>query len=85
MSKLEKTLYDLLLPLVDNKAELNVVESEARNKKTVFLNVKTDETDIARLIGRRGTMANSIRQTMLIAGRLENKKVMINFESNKGA
>lgn len=85
MTKLENTLYDLLYPLVDFKDELKVEQSEARNKKTVFLNVKTDNSDIARLIGRRGNMANSIRQTMLIAGRLENKKVMINFESNKDA
>lgn len=85
MTKLENTLYDLLYPLVDLKDELKVEQSEARNKKTVFLNVKTDNSDIARLIGRRGNMANSIRQTMLIAGRLENKKVMINFESNKDA
>ena len=85
MTKLEKTLYDLLLPLVDCKDDLKVVESEANNKRTVYLNVETADSDIARLIGRRGNMANSIRQTMLIAARLENKKIMINFDSKKGA
>lgn len=85
MTKLEKTLYDLLLPLVDAKDDLTIVESEGNNKRTVFLNVETADSDIARLIGRRGNMANSIRQTMLIAARLENKRVMINFDSKKGA
>ncbi len=85
MTKLEKTLYDLLLPLVDEKESLTVTESTSNNKRTVFLNVESADSDIARLIGRRGNMANSIRQTMLIAGRLENKKIMINFDSKKGA
>lgn len=85
MTKLEKTLYDLILPLVDNKDDLQVSESQSGNGRTIFLNVESDKNDISRLIGRRGTMANSIRQTMLIAGRLDNKKIMINFEALKDA
>ncbi len=85
MTKLEKTLYDLLLPLVDDKDNFSVVQSDTKSNKTVYLNVISDESDIARLIGRRGNMASSIRQTMLIAGRLESKKIMINFESREVA
>lgn len=85
MTKLEKTLYDLLLPLVDDKDNFSVAESDTKSNKTVYLNVTSDESDIARLIGRRGNMARSIRQTMLIAGRLENKKIMINFETREVA
>lgn len=85
MTKLEKTLYDLILPLVNNKDDLQVSESQSGNGSTIFLNVESDKNDISRLIGRRGTMANSIRQTMLIAGRLDNKKIMINFEALKDA
>ncbi len=85
MTKLEQTLYDLLLPLVDEKEALSVEESKGDSKRLVYLNVQSSNKDISRLIGRRGNMANSIRQTMLIAARLENKRVMINFDSKKGA
>ena len=80
MNNLEKTLYDLLLPLVDDKEALIVTESKSNNK-VVYLNVTSSNDDTARLIGRRGSMATSIRQTMAIAARLENKRIMVNFES----
>ncbi|NLC33970.1 MAG: KH domain-containing protein [Erysipelothrix sp.] len=80
MNKLEKTLYDLILPLVNDKESLRVEETK-NNKKIVNLNVVSAKEDVSRLIGKRGTMATAIRQTMAIAGRLENKRVMINFES----
>ena len=37
--------------------------------------------DVARLIGRRGMMASSIRQMMSVASRKEDKRVTIKFES----
>lgn len=80
MNKLEQTLYDLLLPIVDNKETLVVEEVKSKNK-IVYLNVTSNDGDTARLIGRRGFVATAIRQTMGIAGRLENKRIMINFES----
>lgn len=85
MSKLEKTLYDLILPLVEDKDMLSVKESSSKNGKIIYLNVESNKDDMGRLIGRRGSMATSIRQTMAIASRLENKKIMVNFESKKGA
>ena len=80
MNKLEQTLYDLLLPIVDNKETLVVEEVKSKNK-IVYLNVTSNDGDTARLIGRRGFVATAIRQTMGIAARLENKRIMINFES----
>ncbi len=85
MSKLEKTLYDLILPLVEDKDMLSVKESSSKNGKIIYLNVESNKDDMGRLIGRRGSMATSIRQTMAIESRLENKKIMVNFESKKGA
>lgn len=85
MTKLEKTLYDLILPLVDNEDDLTISQSKSKNGRIIYLNVQSDEDDMGRLIGRRGSTANSIRQTMAIASRLENKKVMVNFESKKDA
>ena len=47
----------------------------------VVLHVYSAKSDIARLIGRKGMMANSIRQLMSVAGRMANKKLDIKFES----
>ncbi len=85
MTKLEKTLYDLIVPIVDDVDSIVVKQSYSKNKRVLYLNVTSAKDDIARLIGRNGYMANSLRQTMMIASRLENKKVMINFESKKDA
>lgn len=85
MTKLEETLYDLIKPMVDDIDSVVVEESTSKNKRVIYLNVTTADGDIARLIGRKGNMANALRQTMMIASRLENKKVMINFESKKDA
>lgn len=85
MTKLEKTLYDLIAPIVDDLDSIKVSEKLSKNKRVIYLNVLCAKNDMPRLIGRKGHMANSLRQTMMIASRLENKKVMINFESKKDA
>ena len=49
--------------------------------KTIVLYVYASHDDIAKLIGRKGMMANSIRQLMSVSGRLHEKKLDIKFES----
>ena len=49
--------------------------------KDNHLHVYSAKNDIAKLIGRKGVMANSIRQLMSVAGRLSDKKLDIKFES----
>ena len=47
----------------------------------ILLYVYANSEDVARLIGRRGMMASSIRQMMSVASRKEDKRVTIKFES----
>ena len=51
------------------------------DENEIILNVYADNADIARLIGRKGVMAQAIRQTMTIGSRVLDKKISINFES----
>jgi predicted RNA-binding protein YlqC (UPF0109 family) len=37
--------------------------------------------DIARLIGKHGIIANSLREVLSIAGKSENRRVFLKFES----
>ena len=49
-------------------------------KTRVNLHVYAKNDDIARLIGRRGSMASALRQVMSVASHTDDKKVTIKFE-----
>lgn len=76
-----KTLQDIAKELVVEKDKLEVRQMPSLEEDTIVLYVYATHDDIARLIGKRGMMANSIRQLMSVAGRLNDKKLDIKFES----
>ena len=76
-----KTLQDICVELVNSKDRLEVREMPALEENTIVLHVYADHDDIARLIGKRGTMANSIRRLMSVPGRMNDKHIDIKFES----
>ena len=51
------------------------------NENEVLLYVYANSDDVARLIGRKGTMASSIRQMMTIASKEAHKKISVKFEA----
>lgn len=81
MTELEKTLYDLVLPIVDDANAVSVKSMPSLNENEVVLYVYAKNDDVARLIGRQGSMATALRHMMSIASRLEDKKITIKFES----
>jgi len=76
-----KTLQDIAKELVSKKDKLEVSQMPSLEEDTVVLYVYAAHDDIAKLIGRKGMMANSIRQLMSVSGRLNDKKLDIKFES----
>ena len=81
MTGLEKTLFDLCEPLVEDKASLSVKTMTSTNENEVLLYVYANSDDVARLIGRKGTMASSIRQMMTIASNEAHIKISVKFEA----
>lgn len=81
MVDLEKTLYDLCLPLTDNEASLSVKQLSTPEDSEVLLCVYADNKDIARLIGRKGVIASALRQMLTVAGRDLHKRISVKFES----
>ena len=77
----EKTLLDLVTPMVDEPDKVRVQTMDSIEDNEVLLYVYATSTDIARLIGRQGNMASSIRQMMSVCSHSENKKITIKFES----
>ncbi|MCR5230953.1 MAG: KH domain-containing protein [Solobacterium sp.] len=80
MAQLDKVLLDLVTPMVDDKESLSVKEMPSANNREIVLHVYAKNEDIARLIGRKGSMASALRQVMSVASHNEDKKVTIKFE-----
>lgn len=80
MAELDKVLRDLILPMVEDKDNLDVRVLPSENDREVVLGVYAKSDDVARLIGRRGMMATALRQVMSVASHTENKRVTITFE-----
>ena len=67
MAELDKVLLDLCKPMVENKDNLDVRVMPSLNEREVVLHVYADNDDIARLIGRKGSMASALRQVMSVS------------------
>ena len=81
MVDLEKTLFDLCAPLVDDQSALSVKTMTSSNENEILLYVYANSEDVARLIGRKGVMASSLRQMMSIAARNMRKRISVKFEA----
>ena len=94
MIDLEKTLLDICLPLVDDQKALSVKTMATTNDNEILVgqpakrqavtnpkNTYANSEDVARLIGRKGIMASSIRQMMSIAARDVHKRISVKFEA----
>ena len=81
MIDLEKVLLNIVKPLCSDEQAVMVKQMESINDNEILLYVYAPSNDIARLIGRQGTMANSIRQMLQVASKIENKHIAIKFEA----
>ena len=81
MIDLEKVLLNIVKPICGNSEEVMVKQMESLNDNEILLYVYAPSNDIARLIGKQGMMANSIRQMLQVASRIENKRISIKFEA----
>ena len=80
MAELDKVLYDLVKPMVADPQSLEIRMMPSLDEDEVSLHVYAKDDDIARLIGRKGSMASALRQVMSVASHAEDKKVTIKFE-----
>jgi len=81
----EQLIKDTILPLVNNKDAIMIrkMPGESETEETYLILGESD--DIARLIGRGGNVADSIREVVSVGGKLENKRIRIKFESFENA
>lgn len=77
----EKAIHAIIDPLVEEPDLIFIKTNESDDGKELFVIIATAKDDIARLIGRHGNIANAIREVISVAGKVENKRVHIKFES----
>ena len=81
MIDLEKVLLNIVKPLCSDGDSVMVKQMESLDDNELLLYVYAPSEDIARLIGKKGMMANSIRQMLQVASKIEKKHVSIKFEA----
>ena len=78
---IEKLIRDIIDPLVTNKDALMIRQMPSNDENELFMLIIGESDDIARLIGRGGSVADSIREVVSVAGKLANKRIRIKLES----
>lgn len=77
----EKIIRTLIDPIVEEPKSVLIRIDEDSNGKDINILVAAEKEDTARLIGRYGIVANSLREILSVAGRSEERRIFLRFES----
>lgn len=77
----EKIVHALIDDIVEEPESVLIRVSESESGKDIDIIIAAEKNDTARLIGHKGIIANSLREVIGIAGKSENKRVHVKFES----
>ena len=79
----EQIILDIITPLVSNADKLKVIPLDSDNLYETSYVVYCDEKDVGRLIGKKGTVAEAIREVVNASAKLNSKKIRLKFEVKK--
>ena len=74
---MRQILETIIRNIVENQEAVSINEKEEADKITY--EVKVDNKDMGRVIGKQGKVANSIRTLMKALGAKEKKRVNVDF------
>ena len=77
----EKIIRALIDPIVEEPKSVLVRVLDNENGKDIDILVVAEKEDTARLIGKHGIIANSLREVLSVAGKSENRRIFLKFES----
>lgn len=77
----EKLIHSIVDPIVEAPESILIRTSEGTTPKDLIILIVAEKDDCARLIGKKGSVANAIREVISVAGKSENIHVHIKFES----
>ena len=73
-----KELVEVIAKALVDEPE-SVVVNEREEKKTKVLEVRVDESDMGKVIGKQGRIAKAIRSVVKAAAAKEDKKVIVDI------
>ena len=74
-------IHTVIDPLLENPDTILVREIPQESEKDKTYLIVSNSEDTAHLIGKKGCVAFAIRAILSIAGKLENNRVHVKFES----
>ena len=74
---MKQVLETIIRNMVENQDAVSINEKEEADK--IIFEVKVDDKDMGRVIGKQGKVANSIRTLMKALGAKDKKKVVVEF------
>lgn len=74
---MKQVLETIIRNMVENQDAVSINEKEEADK--IIFEVKVDNKDMGRVIGKQGKVANSIRTLMKALGAKDKKKVVVEF------
>ena len=77
----EKLIHSLIDEIVDDPKSVLIRISVGSSPKDVEIIVVSEKNDTAKLIGHKGVIANALREVVGVAGKSENKRIHLKFES----
>ncbi len=72
-----KVIHSFIDPIVSQPEEIIIEEKESRSKKDRLFVIRCSATDMGRLIGKRGSTADALREVISIAGKNNNEHIHI--------
>ena len=76
----EKIIHALIDEIVE-EPESVLIRVIDESEKDVTILIATEKNDTARLIGKHGIIANSLREMISVAGKSQNKHIHLKFEA----
>ena len=77
----EAVVHALIDPIIDSPESVLIRITEGTTPKDVNILIVAEKEDTSRLIGKKGIIANALRELVGVAGKTENKHVHLRFES----
>lgn len=77
----EKIIHTIVDPFLINPEALMVREMPGTSEDDITLLIVAENEDTARLIGKKGSVANALREVVAVAGKGEGKHIHLKFES----
>lgn len=77
----EKIIHTIVDPILIKPEAIMVRELPSNSEDDITLLIVAENEDTARLIGKKGSVANSLREVISVAGKAQGKRIRLKFES----